>query len=175
MVASMSSERGAMSSMRSRSGGTEMIENIEAEIIHVVLNVFVNEECAIGADLPQPGYTRLYRQTLLLQRCISFDDERHLRPWTDQRHLSQPHIDQLRYLVETCAAEKASDRGYSRIFVLQSANSRTSARRHTSSGTCTSGREALLCRRAPAERKPGRVRRTSPGPQSAQPVVQKGV
>ena len=60
------------------------IKNIETEIVNVVLDIFVDQKGAIGADLPQAGDSRLYRQTLLLQWRVVLDDEGHFRSWSNE-------------------------------------------------------------------------------------------
>ena len=130
------------------------IKNIQAGKIHVVFDVFVNEECAVGADLPQTGYSRLYGQTLLLEWRIAFDDERHFGrgPTTD---ICPSHT-----LINCGSSSRLRAGKFGRSALLadlfpRSENIHTSVLPHTSSETYTSGRAAPLYRHAPGEKRSG--------------------
>src|SRR5579863_10332990 len=83
--------------------------------IQVVLDVLVDEERAIGADLPQSRQTSLYGETPTLQGRVLLDQEWHLRTRANQRHLPQQHIDELRNFVKTGTPQKSSEGRHARI------------------------------------------------------------
>src|SRR5664279_3830842 len=80
-----------------------------ANVVHVVLQVLVNQTNAVGAELPESSDAGLDGKSLALHSGVLIDDERHFRSWTDQRHLAQQHIDQLRELVHTGATQQAPE------------------------------------------------------------------
>src|SRR5579864_4483452 len=52
-----------------------------ADIVEIVLNVFVYEKGSVPTQLPQTRYSRLHLQSLPLGWSILLHDKRHLGPW----------------------------------------------------------------------------------------------
>ena len=92
----------------------------EAELLHVIkivaqLRAGIVQGRAIGiVDLRPAGQAGPDRMAFAIERQLLrqlLDEFRPLRPWPHQRHVAFQHVDQLRQLVNSRAAEKPADGG----------------------------------------------------------------
>ena len=58
-------------------------------VVEVILNVLVDGECSVDAQLPQAGNSRNHLEPSSMLVTIVFHDKRHLWSWSHQRHVSQ--------------------------------------------------------------------------------------
>lgn len=63
-----------------------------AEVVEVILDVLVDKECSVRAQLPQTRDSGCYLESLPLLGGIGLHDEGHLRPRPDQGHISQKDV-----------------------------------------------------------------------------------
>ena len=75
-------------------------ETAVSNVVEVVLNVLVDQECSVGAQLPQTGDPGSDLESLPLLGGIVLHDEGHLRPGSDKGHISQKDIYQLRQFIQ---------------------------------------------------------------------------
>lgn len=59
----------------------------------VVVKVVMNWQGACAADLPQSGNAREHRQARRSRVTVLFDNERHLRPGTNQAHITFQNVE----------------------------------------------------------------------------------
>src|SRR6201995_755718 len=85
------------------------------DVVKIVLDVFMDRERTICAELPDAGDPRNDLETLHLGRRILFNHEWHLWPRADQRHIPSKNIQKLRELIKAGAPKDPPDWGDPRI------------------------------------------------------------
>src|SRR5208337_3283222 len=61
-------------------------------VVKIILDVFVNKVIAVPTELPEPGNSRFYLETLGMAFGVGLDDEWHLGTRSNQRHVAQEHV-----------------------------------------------------------------------------------
>src|SRR5207302_2259798 len=100
---------------RTKNNGTIQKQILIPDVVKVILQIFVNRKCPCRTDLPQSRYPWFCRKSFALGRMIASYNERHLRPRTNQAHLTFKNIDKLRKLIEAQAPKYATDPGQTTI------------------------------------------------------------
>ena len=85
------------------------------KVVEVVLETLMDGEFAIGAELPEAGHSLWDEQPLMFDGGVVLNDERHLRTRTDERHISQQNVDELRQLIKAGLAQESASGGDARI------------------------------------------------------------
>ena len=75
-----------------------------ADVIQVVLNVFVDKKVPIAAELPESCQAWDNPESLPVASVVSLHNEGHLGPGADQRHVTFQNIDELRQFIQAVAA-----------------------------------------------------------------------
>lgn len=64
-----------------------------SDVVKVILDVLVDKERPVGADLPKARNARNRLKSLTLFGCVVLHDEGHLWPWPHERHASKKDVD----------------------------------------------------------------------------------
>jgi hypothetical protein len=89
-----------------------------SNVVQIVFDIFMDQESPVRAKLPQAGNSRLHRQALTLEWSVLLDDEGHFRPRSDQGHVAEQHIQNLRQFVEAGFAKNPANRRDVRIIAM---------------------------------------------------------